>query len=72
MTPERWQKVEKLFEAALARPLAERTAFLAAACGGDESLRHEVDALLLADREDEGAIDGLASQVAAGWADETN
>jgi serine/threonine protein kinase/Flp pilus assembly protein TadD len=71
MTAERWQKVEELFEAALARPLGERTAFLAAACGGDEPLRQEVNALLLADREDEGAFEEIASKVATGWAHES-
>ena len=32
MTPERWKRIEELYHAALARPPAERAAFLAAAC----------------------------------------
>ena len=39
------QRVESLCHAALARPVAERAAFLAAACGGDEALHREVESL---------------------------
>jgi serine/threonine protein kinase len=46
MTPERWQRVEELYHAAYARPAAERAAFLAEACRGDERLRREVESLL--------------------------
>ena len=46
MTPERWQEIERLYHAALERDADERAAFLAAACGGDEALRHEVESLL--------------------------
>src|SRR5262245_30528482 len=38
--------VEEIFHQALARPQAERPAFLAAACAGDESLQRRVEALL--------------------------
>jgi non-specific serine/threonine protein kinase/serine/threonine-protein kinase len=37
---------EEIFHQALARPLAERPAFLAAACAGDEPLQRRVEALL--------------------------
>src|SRR6516225_6369682 len=37
---------EEIFHEALARPQAERPAFLAAACAGDESLQRRVQALL--------------------------
>ncbi len=42
----RWEKVEQLYNAALARPEAERTAFLGDACGGDEDLRRDVESLV--------------------------
>jgi hypothetical protein len=45
MTPERWQRVEELYHAALARGVADRTASLANACTGDEALRREVESL---------------------------
>jgi serine/threonine protein kinase/tetratricopeptide (TPR) repeat protein len=48
MTPERWQQVKRLFEAALAEPPSSRGAWLAGACGRDERLREEVESLLAA------------------------
>jgi uncharacterized RDD family membrane protein YckC len=46
MTPEQWQRIMRICDAALVRRPGERPAFLAEACQGDEALRHEVDALL--------------------------
>jgi eukaryotic-like serine/threonine-protein kinase len=46
MTSERWQQVETLFQAALARAPEMRAAFLAAACPADPGLQHEVEKLL--------------------------
>jgi serine/threonine protein kinase len=46
MTPERWQQIDRVLQAALARPADERTAFLIEACGGDDHLRKEVESLL--------------------------
>ena len=48
MTPERWKRVEQVFESALEHPPAERPAFLDAACQGDSSLRNQVQTLLMA------------------------
>src|SRR5262245_29216248 len=42
----RWRRVEELCHAALERDAHDRSAFLAAACGGDVELRREVEALL--------------------------
>jgi serine/threonine protein kinase/Tol biopolymer transport system component len=42
----RWERVKDLFQAALDRPPAERSAFLRAACGKDEDLQTEVASLL--------------------------
>ncbi|MFN0084423.1 MAG: protein kinase domain-containing protein [Blastocatellia bacterium] len=49
MTPERWQQIERIFEAALDCAPAKRTSFLDQACGEDSELRREVESLLLAD-----------------------
>src|SRR5260221_14309124 len=46
----RWQKIEELFNAALARPVSERRNFLADACAGDDALSTEIASLL---REEE-------------------
>jgi tRNA A-37 threonylcarbamoyl transferase component Bud32 len=46
MTPERWQEIERLYHAALARNQDERAAWLDAACLDDAELRKEVESLL--------------------------
>lgn len=45
-----WRRVDRLFEAVLDRPEAERPEFLEREAGGDEGLRREVERLLDADR----------------------
>ena len=47
-TDARWQRVNEVFHAALARPSAEREAFIAAVCADDAPLRTEVQSLLAA------------------------
>ena len=68
MTPlERRRRVEDICDAALVRDVRERAAFVAAACGHDEALRHEVEALLAhaqtAERFLEAPIGELAAHV---------
>ena len=46
MAPDRWQQIEDLCHAALARPAEEHAAFLATACAGDDVLLREVESLL--------------------------
>lgn len=46
MTPERWQQIEQLLQAALEREPAERAVFLERECAGDPGLRAEVESLL--------------------------
>jgi tetratricopeptide (TPR) repeat protein len=46
LTPERWRQIEQVFNAALERPPAERSAYLTQACGSDDALRQEVESLL--------------------------
>ena len=66
---ERRRQIEDLCDAALARDVPERAAFVAAACGHDEALRHEVEALLAhaqtAERFLESPIGELAAHVLA-------
>ena len=47
MIDNRRRQIEEICDGALDRPIDERAAFVAAACGDDETLRREVDALLL-------------------------
>ncbi len=65
MTSERWQEIDRLLDAALERPRAERSAFLAEACQGDEPLRLKVEALLRADEEAASFIETPAAAFAA-------
>ncbi len=46
MTPERWQRIEQLYHAALALPPDDRAALLATASPDDDAVRREVEALL--------------------------
>ena len=46
MTPERWKQIEGVFDAAVDLAPAEREAYLASACGGDEELRRQVELLI--------------------------
>ncbi len=55
MTDPRWQRIKEIFAQAAARPAGEREAFLAKACGGDETLRAEVESLLRAHPPTDGA-----------------
>jgi serine/threonine protein kinase len=63
----RWRRVEEICGGALERTGDERTAFVAAACGDDEALRQEVEALLAREAAGEGfltaSIGTLAAQV---------
>jgi serine/threonine protein kinase/Tol biopolymer transport system component len=59
MTDARWHQVKALFQATVERPPSERAAFLAAAVGGDEALRREVESLLNSDSSDPGFTDRL-------------
>ncbi len=70
MTSDQWQQIEALFHAAVKFSPAEREAFLAKACAGNDALRREVEALLAADSSDESVTAMLPTQViAAGLAD---
>ena len=57
MTPFRWREIERVYNAALERPPAERSAFLAAACNGNEQLRAEVELLLAQSSSKAGILD---------------
>ena len=46
MNPERWKKVEEVFESALACAPEERSAYLTSVCAGDSALRNQVETLI--------------------------
>src|SRR5262245_34716665 len=65
MTPERWQRIDKLLEEALELEASERAAFLDQACAGDEEMRRKVEALLVAHGRAQSFIETPALEVAA-------
>src|SRR4051812_4342467 len=65
MKPDRWQQLDELFHSALKRKPEERTAFLDAACAGDECLRKQVEALLASHEEAASFIESPAMEVEA-------
>ena len=46
MEPDRWQRVERVYHAAIPLKPAERETMLQEACEGDQALRAEVESLL--------------------------
>src|SRR5262249_47936266 len=65
MTPERWQQVKEIFNAAIAHRAEERSSFISQACSGDEELRSEVESLIASHEESGAFIDQPAYEVAA-------
>ena len=65
MTPERWQKITAIFEAALERVDGARTAYVNEACGDDRELRREVEAMLASHDQASRFIEEPAMAVAA-------
>ncbi|HEY3135129.1 MAG TPA: protein kinase [Blastocatellia bacterium] len=65
MTPERYRQIGELYHAALEVDAAERPAFLARACAGDEELRRDVDSLIVSHEQSEDFIAAPALSVAA-------
>ena len=65
MKPERWQKLDQVFHAALEREPGERPGFLSVACADDAALRRQVDALLAAHEEAGSFIANSAFEVEA-------
>src|SRR5882724_4361072 len=65
MTPERWQQVKGIFDEALRCAPSDRSSFLTGACGGDESLRQEVESLISSHEKDGSFIDSPAYEAAA-------
>ena len=69
LDPQRWARVEALFNEALDRPPAERAAFLAETCPDDEPVRREVESLLVAEgsglTDRLGAVNRVADELVA-------
>lgn len=66
MTPERWQQIKQLFQAAIERDKSARAAFLKTACNDDPELLQEVESLLAAHELPANPMDKALPQLAAG------
>ena len=60
-TPERWHRIEALYNSALARDPAARAPFLDDACGEDADLRREIESLLAEATTGQGILDQPAA-----------
>lgn len=66
MTPEKWHKLNEIFQVAAEQPTATRAAFLTHACGGDTSLRLRIEDMLRDHSRSGGLLDTPPWQQAAG------
>jgi eukaryotic-like serine/threonine-protein kinase len=64
MKPERWQQLKQVFQSALERNPAERSAFLNQACAGDPALRSEVESLISSHDQAGDSIEAMAAEAA--------
>lgn len=67
LTPERWQQVSQIFKSAISLDDKARAAYVAEKCGGDESLRSEVEKLIASHQQAsaENFIGGQAAEAGA-------
>ena len=77
MDPERWKRVQELFNAAVELDPARRTAFLDESCPDDPELRREVESLIASTPAEDDFIelartsDGFIGERHVGWATST-
>jgi serine/threonine protein kinase len=57
VTPERFQRIERLYHSVLEREENQRAAFLREACAGDDSLRQEVESLMAKEQRGEQLLE---------------
>ncbi|MEP7382763.1 MAG: hypothetical protein ABI910_13825, partial [Gemmatimonadota bacterium] len=60
----RWRRVRALFDEAVQQPESARSAFLDVSCGGDRTLRGEIEALLQADATSHPVLDATPDTLA--------
>ena len=60
LSPDDWPRLKDVFAGARALPTDERPAYLAAACGGNEALRQEVESLLSSDERAKSFLEAPA------------
>src|SRR6185503_21030038 len=65
ITHDSWKRIKEIFHSAQELAPAERSDFLDKACGDDQSIREEVEALLTADAGNEDFLSAPAYEFAA-------
>ncbi len=65
MNNNRWREVERIFDETLEQPELDRAAFMAQACAGDDTLRHEVESLLAAHQQAGGFLVASAAKLSS-------
>src|SRR3989442_3188368 len=70
MTPERWQQLKQIFQSALERNPAERSAFLNQACADDPALRSQVESLIASHDQAGDSIEAMAAEAATEMLDD--
>jgi Tol biopolymer transport system component len=65
ISPERYRKIDELFQAALEVSPAERAEFVSSACGGDEALRRDVESLLASVDDEWSLVDDPVPEIGA-------
>jgi serine/threonine protein kinase len=65
MNPERWQRIESIYNRVLEIEPGQRAAFIEGACAGDDSMRREVERLLARQPEAEHFIESPAIEMVA-------
>src|SRR5881397_1236156 len=70
MTPERWQQLKQIFQSALERNPAERSAFLSQACADDPALRSQVESLIASHDQAGDSIEAMAAEAATQMLDD--
>src|SRR5271154_4508891 len=63
MTPELWQRLKPLFQAALEETTQDRAAFIEAACGDDLELKMHLKRLLDADQQSADSRDAPLANI---------
>src|SRR5213595_2691284 len=70
MTPEQWQQLKQIFQSALERNPAERSAFLNQACADDPALRSQVESLIASHDQAGDSIEAMAAEAATEMLDD--
>jgi serine/threonine protein kinase len=65
MMPERWEKIEQVYHAALEREESQRAVYLHEVCAGDTALQQEVQSLLEQEKRGDGFLESPAMEVVA-------